>query len=151
MNLYDLKKKGIAQDPFPAPEGYFDNLSERIQQRIAREDEEQNQPSAKTVRLIPRWYYAAAAVAVLALSVWLINPFKTTSNPVAAEDAQVQVLLAEVSNEALIDYLEMNNVDIFTTVSLTETEQEELLDSELKSYDLPEEYYLEAEMIEDYL
>nr|WKN39823.1 hypothetical protein K4G66_14095 [Tunicatimonas sp. TK19036] len=155
MNLDDLKKKGVTKDPFPAPEGYFDSLSDRIQARITEEEEASQVPSAKTIGLASRWYYAAAAVAALVISVWLINPFKTTSDSVAANEGpaeeKVQTLLAEVSNEDLIDYLQMNQVDIYTSVSLTETEEEELLETELESYELPEEYYPDMEYIEDYL
>ncbi|MEQ9437697.1 MAG: hypothetical protein RIG62_01570 [Cyclobacteriaceae bacterium] len=151
MNLEDLKKKGLTQDPFPAPAGYFDGLSDRIQARIAQEEEAKSDETSKVVRISQRWYYAAAAVAVLALSVWLINPFKNTADPVADGEGEVQTLLADVSNEALIDYLEMTNVDIFTSISLTEAEQEELLEAELESYDLPEEYYPDIEYVEDYL
>ena len=139
MNIHDLKDKGLIRDPFPAPEGYFDDLSQRIRQRMAQEDEQQREPAEKVIRLHPHWYYAAAAVTVLLLSVWLINPFNGWSDPAAAGEGQVETLLAEVSNEALIDYLQMHHPDIFASVSLTETEQEALLEAELESYDLPDD------------
>lgn len=152
INLDGLKNRGLGNDPFPAPEGYFDDLSQRIQQRIAQEDESEKQPT-RVVRLAPRWYYAAAAVAVLGLAIWLINPFRETTAPVAeVNEEQVQTLLAEVSNQELIDYLQMSAVDVTVSVSLTEEEQEELLEQELDSYDLPEEYYLEMDyLLEEYL
>lgn len=150
-NLDDLKEKGLLRDPFPAPDRYFDTLSERIQQRIAEEDGTSHQP-AKVVPLRSRWYYAAAAVAVVLVSVWLIRPFPSpTEQAATGSEDEVQHALADISNEALIDYLQMNDVDIYTTVSLTDTEQEELLNAELESYELPEEYYPASEYIEDYL
>lgn len=152
INLEDLKNKGLGRDPFPAPEGYFDDLSQRIQQRITQEGKPGQQPE-KVVRLMPRWYYAAAAVAVLGLAIWLINPFRSTTAPVAeANEEQVQTLLAEVSNQDLIDYLQMSPVDITVAISLTEEEQEELLEAELETFDLPEDYYLDTDyLLEEYL
>jgi len=151
INLNDLKNRGLERDPFPAPEGYFDDLSERIQARVAQEGEPV-QP-AKVVRLAPRWYYAAAAVAVLSLAIWLINPFRENTNPVAeTNEEQVQTLLADVSNQEMIDYLQMSTLDVTATVSLTEEEQEELLEAELETFELPEDYYLDTEyLLEEYL
>ncbi|MEM9671706.1 MAG: hypothetical protein AAF992_03880 [Bacteroidota bacterium] len=152
INLDDLKNRGLGNDPFPAPEGYFDDLSERIQQRIAQEDESEKQPT-KVVRLAPRWYYAAAAVAVLGLAIWLINPFRSTTTPVAeTNEEQVQTLLADVSSQEMIDYLQMSAVDVTVSVSLTEEEQEELLEAELETFELPEDYYLDTDyLLEEYL
>jgi len=152
INLDDLKKKGWGRNPFPAPEGYFNDLSQRIQQRIAQEDEPMQQPT-KVVRLAPHWYYAAAAVAVLGLAIWLINPFRSTTEIVAeVNEEQVQTLLAEVSNQEMIDYLQMSAVDVTASVSLTEEEQEELLEAELETFDLPEDYYLDTDyLLEEYL
>jgi hypothetical protein len=152
INLDDLKKKGLGSDPFPAPEGYFNNLSERIQARITQEDEPMQQ-STKVVRLAPRWYYAAAAVAILGLAIWLINPLRKTTVPVAeATEEEVQTLLADVSNQELIDYLQMSAFDVTVSVSLTEEEQEELLEAELETFELPEDYYLDTDyLLEEYL
>jgi hypothetical protein len=111
------------------------------------------QQSTKVVRLAPRWYYAAAAVAILGLAIWLINPLRKTTVPVAeATEEEVQTLLADVSNQELIDYLQMSAFDVTVSVSLTEEEQEELLEAELETFELPEDYYLDTDyLLEEYL
>ncbi|MGB3587196.1 MAG: hypothetical protein WBA23_11680 [Tunicatimonas sp.] len=149
INLDKLKQKGLGQNPFPAPEGYFNDFSQRLQQRIDEDDSKEN----KVVPLTSRWYYAAAAVVVLAVGTWLVNPFQTSTTPVAeTSQDEVQVLLAEVDEQELIDYLQINSVDVTSTALLTEVEQEELLDAELESYDLPEDYYLDTDyLLEEYL
>ncbi len=38
INLDELKQKGLGQNPFPAPEGYFNDFSQRLQQRIDEDD-----------------------------------------------------------------------------------------------------------------
>jgi len=148
INLYKLKKKG--QNPFPAPEGYFKDFSQRMQQRI---DEEPETEKNNVVQFSSLWYYAAAAVVVLVMSVWLTNPFQADTSPIAETDQdEVQTLLANVSEQELIDYIQLGSVDVISTVSLTEDEQEDLLEAELESYDLPEEYYLDTDyLLEEYL
>ncbi|MEM6842964.1 MAG: hypothetical protein AAF632_12115 [Bacteroidota bacterium] len=149
INLDELKQKGL-QDPFPAPEGYFNDFSQRIQQQINNEAQVEKR---KVVQLTSRWYYAAAAIAILVIAIWLINPLQINTTPIAeVNQNEVQNLLAEVNEQDLIDYLQMNSVDMISAVSLTEEEQEELLESELESYDLPDEYYLDTDyLLEEYL
>ncbi len=150
INLNELKKKGLNQDPFPAPEGYFNDFPQRMLQQI---EEEAETEKGKVISLSSRWYYAAAAIVVLVVAVWLINPFQTDTTPIAETNQnEVQNLLAEVNEQDLIDYLQINSADMISTVSLTEEEQEELLESELESYDLPEDYYLDTDyLLEEYL
>jgi len=77
INLDELKEKG--HNPFPAPEGYFKDFSQRMQQRI---DEESETEKNNVVQFSSRWYYAAAAVVVLVMSVWLTNPFQADTSPI---------------------------------------------------------------------
>ncbi|WKN46127.1 hypothetical protein [Tunicatimonas pelagia] len=149
INLDELKKRGLNQDPFPAPKGYFNDFSQRMQQRI----EDTKTEEGKVVSISSRWYYAAAAIAVLVVAVWLTNPFQTSTTPVAeVEQEEVQTLLADVSEQELIDFIQLGSVDVISTVLLTEDEQEDLLEAELESYDLPEEYYLDTDyLLEEYL
>ena len=150
INLDELKQKGVGYDPLPAPEGYFNDFSQRLQQRI---DEKSDSEENKVVPLTSRWYYAAAAVVILAVSTWLINPFQNSTTSVAeTSQDEVQVLLAEVDEQELIDYLQFNSVNVILTIPLTEEEQEELLEAELESYILPEDYYFDTDyLLEEYL
>ena len=107
--------------PFAAPEGYFNDLPARIQQRV-------NGSAAQNPRLVPRWAYVAASVLVLAaVSVWLITrPVAPTSTPAAALSAEQ--LLTEVPTETLVNYLLLTEVDVVNTTALSEAEQAELLE-----------------------
>ena len=108
--------------PFVAPEGYFNDLPTRIQQRVGGASAQNPAP-----KLFPRWaYIAISAVAITAVSAWLIT---RPTVPVATQTATLSAeqLLAEVPTETLVDYLLLAEVDVTSTTTLSEAEQAELL------------------------
>ena len=87
---------------YKVPEGYFENLPLQIQQRVEAEKSEN-----KVIRL-PSWSYAVAASIVLMVSfVFMFD------NP----DPTAETLLADVSEEALIAYLEEIEIDEYDIAS----------------------------------
>ena len=138
------------QAPFVAPEGYFEELPNRIQQRVTAT------PSAESrLSFFPQWmYYAVGSVIMLLAFVWL-----TLDTGVPPEDAtptatlSAEQLMAEVSEEAIIAYLQASEVDVMETMPLTEAEQEVLLEQELSTYEVTEEYFNETndDDLEDFL
>jgi len=139
FNLEDLERKDI----FAAPEGYHDKLAGRIQKRIAEQQVESKQP---VYQLIPKKvYYAAASIAILIVAaIVMLRTPKETSSP--------QNILAEVSTDAMIEYLQMSDVGV-TEISLAEEEQSALLENQWQNLDIPEEYIEEiaAEDLEEFL
>lgn len=136
--LDDIDKK----EGFKVPEGYFEDLPMRIQQRV-----DQEKSVAKSRRL-PSWSLAVAASVVLIIGIsWIIN-----LQQVSAED-----LLADISQEDLVAYvsqLEMDEYDLANafpdatesiefedTGLFNETElEDESLDMILEEYNLDDEY-----------
>ena len=76
INLDDIEKN----EPFKAPEGYFDSLADRIMDRI----EEEEAPVKKHFTLSPWVKYAAAACVVLLVTVGIFTTQNPT-DPTAAE------------------------------------------------------------------
>lgn len=133
--------------PFTVPEGYFEDLPARIQQRIATSVPE------TPVAFFPRWaYYGLGAVAVLVTSLWfIVNISLSSDHPTATLPLDQQ--LAEIPQEELIDYLQGVDVDVMAVTPLTEEEQQTLLEQELSAYPISEEYFNETDddYIEDFL
>ncbi len=126
IKLEDLERKDI----FTTPEGYFESLPNQIQERIDLQERKINRPVHK---LVPkRMYYIAASVAVffMVAILLLLAPKETTS---------VQNLLAEVSTEDMIEYLEMSDVSV-AEITLAEEEQQQLLENQWDNLPIPEEY-----------
>ncbi|WPP48685.1 hypothetical protein [Catalinimonas niigatensis] len=143
MQESDKFKKNI----FHSPEGYFDQLPGRIQEKIRQEEQEDN------VFVLPRWSYvvAASVLILLAAGIFFYSQPDQSANTLAVEQ-QVEELLASVSEEELINYLQTNTEATTVEFALTEEEQQELLLQELDNYDIPlDDYEYEVEFIEEYL
>ncbi len=131
INLDDIEKN----EPFGAPDGYFESLSDRIMDRI---DEEEVKPEDNRRFLQPWMRYAAAAcVVLLATLVFFINQ-DNQAGPTAEE------LLSEVSNEAILDYLndmdvsaeEILDVASFDEMDIDQIQEESLPKVDLETLDL---------------
>ena len=135
--LDDIEKKKV----FDVPEGYFEDLPMKIQKRIESES------TSKMAIAWPKWSVALAASLPL-IAVFL---FVIPSNDVNAED-----LLASVTQEELIAYLdeiELEEFEIITALGdnpsvfdFEETEglddidlEDQSIDDMLLVYDLEEE------------
>ncbi len=137
----------LKESIFHTPKGYFDQLPGRIQKRV-----EQEQQSAKTI-FLPRWAYAVAASGVVLLVAGLLFFQQTdhTTDTLTTEQ-NVEQLLASVSDEEMINYLQTQTEPSALELVLTEEDQEEILLHELENYDISlEDYAYELEYLEEYL
>jgi hypothetical protein len=135
----------LKRDIFEAPEGYFEHLPDRIQQRIRTEEDKPD--NGRKLRL-PVWIYAAAASVLLVVAGLFF--FRTVPEPTSRQD--VEQLLSEVPRAAMLDYLQTDAEVNLLNIGLSEAEQEELLLEELDTYELPyDEYEFEIYELEEYL
>jgi len=128
--LDDIEKKS----GYKVPEGYFEELPLKIQQRIQSESTQ-----SKTLK-VPSWSLAmAASVVIILTSVFLL--FQGKDN--AAEE-----LLAEVPEEDLIAYLDQFEMDEYDLASAFPEDTEEL---EFEDIEMLDEVDLEDESIDEIL
>lgn len=136
--LDDIDKKEV----FQVPEGYFEDLPMRIQKRVDSEKPVTRQ------QFIPKWGLAlASSIALIVTFVFVFN-----NNGPSPED-----MLAEVSQDELVAYLEQMELDEYEIASafdedmeIFETEDtnvldgidlgEDAIDDVLLEYDLEDEY-----------
>lgn len=135
--LDDIDKKEV----FKVPDGYFEDLPMQIQKRITET------PKRQTLR-IPSWSLALAASILLLLTFVFIFP---NNNPTAEE------LLAEISQDEIVAYLDLIDLDEYDIASAIGDEANELnfedtnvldgidledqsIDDVLLEYDLEDEY-----------
>jgi hypothetical protein len=125
INLEDLERENI----FTPPEGYFDKLPNRIQTRIGLQEQKDDRP---LYQLVPKkLYYIAASVAVFIAAILMLRT--------PQETASAQNILAEISTEDMIEYLEMSDVGV-TEITLAEEEQQQLLENQWQNLTIPDEY-----------
>ena len=121
IRLEDIPKK----PPFRVPDKYFLELTQDIQARIAKK---QWVPSGQL-----KWALAGSLVIALLFLIIL----KPSSNQLTAED-----LLAQVSEQDLIDYLDMNDFtesELLEGLSEDEIDQLWMEDESLGDLDIDEE------------
>lgn len=141
MGLNDSKKKymnrkldDINKKPdFKLPEGYFEDLPLKIQNRIEAE-----KPKSRVIRL-PTWSLAMAASVVAIVSL----VFLLGGNENKADD-----LLAEISEEDLVAYIEELDLDEYDLASAFPETTEEL---EFKDIEIMDGLDLEDHSIDDIL
>lgn len=124
------------KEPFEAPEGYFEQLEDRLVARIAKEEKEAQEPVGSAFP----WSYLSIAASVLLLAVagWY---FQSEKQPGPEESYG----LADVSDEAIIEYL--INSDLTTEeilayagkdISFDQGDQEVLPELELDDQNIEE-------------
>jgi hypothetical protein len=90
--LSELDKKV----PFTVPEGYFDELTLSIQNRIHKKPERAWLPQGQL-----RWALVAASLVILLTTVWVLTP---------NQEMSAEQLLAQVSEDDLIAYLDIQDI-----------------------------------------
>ena len=135
--LEDIEKK----KSFKVPDGYFEELPLKIQQRVS---EEKKSYGIK----IPSWSLALAASLLLLVTFIFIVP---------ENDATAEELLAEISQEEIVAYLDQIELDEYDIASAIGDEVNDLefedtsvldgidledqsIDDVLLEYDLADEY-----------
>ncbi len=142
MKAPEHLKKNI----FDAPDGYFEHLPSRIQERMQQEEEAKQ----TAVVSLPRWAYAAAASVLILLVAGIFFYQPSDSKP--AGEQQIAALLAEVPAETMLEFLLTDAEVGLLQVNLTEEEQEALLSRGLDTYEIPvEDYEYEIYELEEYL
>ncbi len=135
-NLNDIEKN----QPFKVPEGYFDNLEDRI---MARVEQEQNESRKKPVIRLNNWVKYAVAASISLLAIFFILQPGNDTDPTAAE------ILAEIPEDAIVDYLAFTDItsdEIIDAASFTLSEADSLqpvnnLDLTVEEIDLLLEEY----------
>ncbi|MEO9873015.1 hypothetical protein [Ekhidna sp.] len=136
-SLDDIDKKKA----FKVPEGYFEDLPLKIQQRISEE--------TKPERFkIPSWSLAMAASMLVIISLIFLFPRDKNS---------AEILLAEIPQDELLAYLEQVEFDVYdivsvlgddiSTLEIEETDMldgidmgDQTIDDVLLEYDLEDEF-----------
>ncbi len=111
IRLDELERK----HPFTVPEGYFESLAEEIQEKVGRISGVEDRPVAPLHQNTPsfgRWWKIPAVAASIALVtglIWFTLPVR--QGPLGPD------ALATVSDEAILEYLESQDLDYFDLAS----------------------------------
>ncbi len=117
------------ENPFDVPEGYFESIEDRIEGRIADEENyEADRPGL--IRMIRPVLWLAASFALAFLLIYF--PVEKILNRYAAEQGKSQTPAAGVNEDLLIGYDALDENSFF--LMLTSTEDTTIRSEEMISY-----------------
>ncbi|MEP0367609.1 MAG: hypothetical protein ABJN36_07310 [Cyclobacteriaceae bacterium] len=103
MKLDDIDKK----HPFQVPDGFFDELTTDIQSRVSSDEK---RPFFRTAA---KWSLLPALALSLVLGFWFFQVEKPTVS-------QSEILLAQVSEDAILTYLDETDISVAELISLSD-------------------------------
>lgn len=120
----NFERKNIEIDPlhpFVTPENYFATFKERLKQRIEEEEKVQSEVKSQIRKLwkpYVYWSIGAAAVLLLAVSLWTLSPLQQSTLPDPVElnaydmsDEEFQQFLLDDTNEYYWGFIYMEEDD----------------------------------------
>lgn len=136
MNMKDFKIDSSEKltAGFQIPEGYFDALSEKVMQRIPKEE-------PKIISFYTQnktWMFPAAAVLVLALSLPIVNQLQNKNQELSSNEIENYLTQNKsVSDDDLVNLLEQEDIDklkVTTPIAKDAIEDELSYNSEVEQY-----------------
>lgn len=108
MNDFKLDNEPKITSGFKMPEGYFDTFSEKVLAQLPKEE-------PKVILLSgsrKRWYFAAAAILVLMLTIPFYNNYKLNQQEVDSATLENYIAYqSTISEDEIIDLLDQEDVD----------------------------------------
>lgn len=111
-----LRQKIGSKNPFTVPEGYFEQLTKQVMQRLP----EQKPARKATIKSLRPWLYAAACICVAAFTAAMLlsgnNTENSTQQQMAATE-QVQdntIYYSDNYIDAEADYAMVDNLEIYS-------------------------------------
>lgn len=151
--LPDFQDENVPRsDPFPAPENYFDELPQRIMDRISADVQKQHE-NPRQAPLLRRLWMAAAAIAAIAVIFMILKPANivpTTNSPIVnstgTESLSVDYNQTYTDEALLLEENEITDKDISAInlktmdISLNSSDTTSVAASEIIKYLLDENY-----------
>ena len=105
-----MNEELLRENPFRVPEGYFDNLTDRVMSQLP----ERRQKS----RLLPLrpWYYAAASIAFVAIMGFTYHFHQNTADEQSAI-ASVETNTENSYIDEVADYVMFDNTEIYACLT----------------------------------
>ena len=107
------------RNPFLVPDGYFDHLADQVMASLPEQSEQQlsQQPKAKRIGIRKLYYYAAAAVCALIVSVAVWQAFPGSSQQAAVQAPVAYQEPSDADFEEAADYIMLDNNEIYSLLA----------------------------------
>jgi hypothetical protein len=116
MTAFKLDEHPKIESGFKAPEGYFENLSKKVNAQISEREPKiiPLEAEPNTAKLIDRrktWMYAAAAVLVVGLGVTLFDALSVQSNSTDSVAIENYLASQATTEDLLVEALEKEDIE----------------------------------------
>ena len=105
------------RNPFLVPEGYFEHLADQVMASLPEQQTSKQQPKAKRISIRSLYYYAAAAVCALVISVAVWQAFPGSSQQVAVQTPVAYQEPSDADFEEAADYIMLDNNEIYSLLA----------------------------------
>ncbi len=134
MKTFKLENEPKIEAGFKIPENYFDTFSARVMQQLPEKE-------PKTISLFSRkktWFYAAAAVLVLALSIPVYNSFYSKTTEIDETTLENYISYHSTVSDTdlvnLLDEKDIQKINIDLNIEDKAIENELSTDNNLEQY-----------------
>ena len=108
------------RNPFLVPDGYFEHLADQVMASLPEQPEQQTskqQPKAKRISIRSLYYYAAAAVCALVVSVAVWQAFPGSSQQAVVQAPVAYQEPSDADFEEAADYIMLDNNEIYSLLA----------------------------------
>ena len=110
------------ENPFRVPEGYFDQLTERVMAQLPEREQQAEQislsdrhPKSRLVALRPWFYAAACTIAVVVMGVTFLSHDSAEEQPLASTSTTTNTESQYIDDAA--DYVMLDNAEIYACLA----------------------------------
>ena len=110
------------ENPFRVPEGYFDQLADRVMAQLPERDQQAEQvtlsnhrPKSRLVALRPWLYAAACTIAVVVMGVTFLSHDSAEEQPLASTSTTTNTESQYIDDAA--DYVMLDNAEIYACLA----------------------------------
>jgi cell division protein FtsL len=137
MKDFKLDNEPKITPGFILPDGYFDTFSEKVLSQLPKEE-----PKVISIfSLRKTWYFAAAAILVVMLSIPIYNNYSTNQEEVDTATLENYIAYqSTISQDEIVDLLEQEDID---RIKLELNVDDQEIEDALKSNSNLEEYIID--------
>ena len=118
----ELQARFGKENPFRVPEGYFDQLTDRVMAQLPEREQQAEQislsdrhPKSRLVALRPWFYAAACTIAVVVMGVTFLSHDSAEEQPLASTSTTTNTESQYIDDAA--DYVMLDNAEIYACLA----------------------------------
>ncbi len=120
----NIRKKFGSDNPFTVPEDYFDNLTEKIMEKLPEKEKDSAPIEEATtwMKIRPLLYMAAMFIAILLPIRYIVQHTTGDKSSLAANDIETEAIVDDYIDYAILDHTMMDDYTLYQYITEEDTE-----------------------------